>query len=227
MKRFFSLFIAIILVFYISYFSYANEFTSNKDINNKYTIFIDINDLNLSLINNITNKTEKIYPIAIGSIKTPSPIGNWKITSKAIKKGCFGGYWLGLNVPWDTFGIHGTNRPDSIGSMASSGCFRMHNNHVKEIFNLVEYGTSVIVYGGPNWRFSQYVRTIKPKDKGNDVYHVQRRLHDLGYFKEEPDGIYNYSLELAVQKFRKDFSIPGDSELDKDFLDSLGLLKFE
>lgn len=198
-----------------------------KDSHKQYIIFIDINELTLSLVDKKTKKFEKVYPIAIGDTDTPSPIGTWKICSKALKGGPFGGYWLGLNAPWDTFGIHGTCSPGSIGSMASNGCIRMFNYNIKELFYIVDYNTTVIVYGGPNWLFSPYVRTIKPNDKGTDVYHVQRRLKDLGYFKQTPDGIYNYSLELAVLKYRKDQNIPGDSNIDQNFLDSIGLWKFE
>lgn len=41
--------------------------------------------------------------------------------------------------------IHGTNQPSSIGKAASSGCFRMHNEDVTELYDLVEPGASVIV----------------------------------------------------------------------------------
>ncbi|MFA5948900.1 MAG: L,D-transpeptidase [Hyphomicrobium sp.] len=41
--------------------------------------------------------------------------------------------------------IHGTNDANSIGSAASSGCFRMHNAHVVHLAGLVEPGTLVFV----------------------------------------------------------------------------------
>ena len=44
--------------------------------------------------------------------------------------GGFGTRWLGLNVPWGIYGIHGTNQPWSIGTQASAGCIRMFNRHV-------------------------------------------------------------------------------------------------
>ena len=77
-------------------YSYAFDTTlENKD----YIIFIDINELSLSLLDKETKTLVKKYPIAIGKKETPSPIGNWRITSKALKDGPFGGYWLGLNAP--------------------------------------------------------------------------------------------------------------------------------
>jgi lipoprotein-anchoring transpeptidase ErfK/SrfK len=42
--------------------------------------------------------------------------------------------------------IHGTNDPKSIGSPASRGCFRMINEHVVELYEMVEIGTPVHVY---------------------------------------------------------------------------------
>jgi lipoprotein-anchoring transpeptidase ErfK/SrfK len=41
--------------------------------------------------------------------------------------------------------IHGTNEPSSIGRAVSSGCIRMANDHVRELYNLVDVGTPVVV----------------------------------------------------------------------------------
>lgn len=41
--------------------------------------------------------------------------------------------------------IHGTNAPGSIGTAASSGCFRMHNEDVAHLFELVQPGALVRV----------------------------------------------------------------------------------
>ena len=43
------------------------------------------------------------------------------------------------------FRIHGTNEPLSIGKNASSGCIRMINQDVKELFDRVPVGTRVLV----------------------------------------------------------------------------------
>jgi lipoprotein-anchoring transpeptidase ErfK/SrfK len=43
------------------------------------------------------------------------------------------------------FRIHGTNAPGSIGSAASSGCIRMLNNEVIDLYNMTRSGTKVIV----------------------------------------------------------------------------------
>ena len=41
--------------------------------------------------------------------------------------------------------IHGTNRPDTIGTASSNGCFRMHNAHVIELFDKVKLGAEVLI----------------------------------------------------------------------------------
>jgi lipoprotein-anchoring transpeptidase ErfK/SrfK len=44
------------------------------------------------------------------------------------------------------FRIHGTNEPQSIGRNASSGCIRMHNEHVIHLYDRVPVGSVVRVY---------------------------------------------------------------------------------
>jgi lipoprotein-anchoring transpeptidase ErfK/SrfK len=44
-----------------------------------------------------------------------------------------------------TYGIHGTNRPGTIGTNASYGCFRMYNADILALFKRVKIGTIVYV----------------------------------------------------------------------------------
>ena len=41
--------------------------------------------------------------------------------------------------------IHGSNEPETIGQAVSSGCFRMTNEDVTDLYNRVRIGTPVIV----------------------------------------------------------------------------------
>lgn len=43
------------------------------------------------------------------------------------------------------YAIHGTNRPESIGTFASYGCFRMYNDDIIDLFGRVRVGAPVIV----------------------------------------------------------------------------------
>ena len=41
--------------------------------------------------------------------------------------------------------IHGSNEPETIGTATSSGCFRMRNDDVVDLYERVKVGTKVIV----------------------------------------------------------------------------------
>jgi lipoprotein-anchoring transpeptidase ErfK/SrfK len=53
--------------------------------------------------------------------------------------------YLGSTV----YRIHGTNRPDTIGSAISSGCFRLVNSDVADLYDRVPVGTKVVVRQRP------------------------------------------------------------------------------
>ncbi|HTC98636.1 MAG TPA: L,D-transpeptidase [Bradyrhizobium sp.] len=53
--------------------------------------------------------------------------------------------YLGTTV----YRIHGTNRPDTIGTKVSSGCFRLVNNDVADLYDRVPVGTKVIIKQKP------------------------------------------------------------------------------
>jgi lipoprotein-anchoring transpeptidase ErfK/SrfK len=51
------------------------------------------------------------------------------------------GIYLGASL----YRIHGSNEPDSIGQATSSGCIRMTNQDVIDLYNRVSVGATVIV----------------------------------------------------------------------------------
>ena len=53
--------------------------------------------------------------------------------------------YLGTTV----YRIHGTNQPQTIGSAVSSGCFRLVNNDVIDLYERIPVGTKVIVRQKP------------------------------------------------------------------------------
>ncbi len=97
----------------------------------------------------------KVYPIAVGKHSTPSPNGSFHIVSRVVKPTYYqpgkvvpagpanplGTRWMGLG--FKGYGIHGTNRPKSIGKAASHGCIRMRNQDVEDLFERVEVGDPV------------------------------------------------------------------------------------
>jgi len=191
----------------------------------EYTIFIDIEGKVLFLLKN--GEVIKKYPVAVGKENTPSPIGHWKIVSKGAWGGGFGERWLGLNVPWGKYGIHGTNKPGSIGYNASHGCIRMYNKDIKELYDIVPYGTSVIIVNGPFGPFGTGFKTIKIGARGADVYAVQERLKELGYYDGYVDGIYGEDLKKALHKFQKEHGLPVKNDITKKDLIEMGFKEFD
>jgi lipoprotein-anchoring transpeptidase ErfK/SrfK len=53
--------------------------------------------------------------------------------------------YLGATV----YRIHGTNQPQTIGHAVSSGCFRLVNNDVIDLYNRVPVGTKVVIKHAP------------------------------------------------------------------------------
>jgi lipoprotein-anchoring transpeptidase ErfK/SrfK len=49
--------------------------------------------------------------------------------------------YLGASI----YRIHGSNEPETIGRAVSSGCIRMHNDDVVDLYNRVKVGTQVVV----------------------------------------------------------------------------------
>jgi lipoprotein-anchoring transpeptidase ErfK/SrfK len=50
-----------------------------------------------------------------------------------------------LTLSGGEYAIHGTNRPNSIGTYASYGCIRMYNPDIADLFGRVSVGTPVVV----------------------------------------------------------------------------------
>ncbi|MBR0290411.1 MAG: L,D-transpeptidase family protein, partial [Selenomonadaceae bacterium] len=115
-----------------------------------------------------------VYHLGLGKVETPTPTGYYKITSKEINPP-----WIDPSDPeyeipsgpdnplgyrWMQFsgnyGIHGTNRPESIGGYVSNGCIRMNERDVEELFDAVEVGTPVEI---------TYNRVVVEKSPDGDV----------------------------------------------------------
>lgn len=190
----------------------------------EYFIFVDISQHTLDLYKQ-GNKIKQ-YKIASGASDTPSPLGVWKIVSKSCWGEGFGGRWLGLDVPWGTYGIHGTRKPNSIGHSASHGCIRMYSDDVKELTDIVVHGTKVEIYGGEMGPFGSKFRTLIPGDRGSDVLEIQKILKKLGYFKGYADGIYGSAMEKAVVKFEKDYNLEQDKIIDSQLYKLMGIIPF-
>lgn len=104
-------------------------------------------------------EVQTVYSVATGVSQEQTPDGLHTITVKAEnpyyrKKNIPGGTpenplgtrWIGFDAKETDgriYGIHGTNQPESIGEHRSSGCIRMHNEEVEELFDQIIIGTKV------------------------------------------------------------------------------------
>ena len=206
---------------------YSGLISESSEEKSPVVILIDIHEMRLHLIDKTTKNIIKSYPIATGRLELPSPLGTWRVIHKGQWNEGFGGRWLGLNVPWGTYGIHGTTRPSSIGTYASHGCIRMFTSDVTDLYPRVPLNTIVIIYGGPSWLFTSYIRDIAPGDRGTDVFAVQRRLQILDYYKGSLDGIYGEGMKAAVLEFRDEHGLPPSHNIDREMLKALGIFLFE
>lgn len=166
------------------------------------------------------DKVYKKYRIAVGKSETPSPLGEWVVTWKAYHSGdIFGTRFLGLNVPWGGYGIHGTNRPWSIGQFASKGCIRLRNRDIEELFEWVPVGTPVRIEGVQK----RIGRTLKYSAAGPDVVQLQMKLRKEGYFEGRADGLYSRDVETAVKRLQHDKGLKPTGAADRRTLELLGL----
>ncbi|NLY30554.1 MAG: L,D-transpeptidase family protein [Firmicutes bacterium] len=160
------------------------------------------------LIVYIDGKEYQRYPVAVGLGKTPTPIGEFRIVQKSMNwGGGFGTRWLGLNVPWGIYGIHGTNKPWSIGTQASAGCVRMFNRHVEQLYRITPEGTLVRIVGRPS---DPVTRLLKPGNTGQDVVTLQLALAEKGYDVGLADARYGEQTASAVKQLQEDYGLYPD-----------------
>jgi lipoprotein-anchoring transpeptidase ErfK/SrfK len=105
----------------------------------------------------------KSYPIGIGRAGWETPLGTFEVqqmrenpvwihpfTDERIpsndSRNPLGTRWIGFWTDGHLWvGFHGTSDPSSVGTAASHGCIRMHNEDVEELFAQIEIGTPVTV----------------------------------------------------------------------------------
>lgn len=103
------------------------------------------------------------YPISIGRITNPwhTPRGKLHVISRIINptwqipdwggggivppgpQNPLGNRWVGLSV--ETYGLHGTNDPTTIGRMVSHGCIRLFPQHILDLFDKSWIGMPVSI----------------------------------------------------------------------------------
>lgn len=170
----------------------------------------------------------KRYPIATGAWNTPSPIGVYTVIGRfKTEMSGFGTRFLKLNVPYGLYGIHGTNKPESIGSNASHGCFRLRVKDAEELYDLVPNGVKVYVEGGAYGPLGDGLRTLRSGDRCSQVTEVQKRLMQQGFYTGVADGIYGAAMTRAVLQARKAYHLSEEDIVDAALLRKLNVILFE
>ncbi len=220
--------ICLVVVLVVAVFATGSRMQADQTSAQEQEMWIAIDVVRKSLTLYEGNKVLRTYAIASGKADTPSPIGIWRIKSRfSSEMSGFGTRFLALNVPWGIYGIHGTNRPGSIGTSASHGCIRMHVKSAEELYRLVPNGTKVVIEGGPYGPLGSYLPTLLSGDRSSHVFEVQRRLNILGFSNLKPDGVYGWGTSQAVLKAREAFGLPKRDRVDAELYNALGIILFE
>ena len=105
----------------------------------------------------LDDKPVKHYQVATG-LDNGTPTGEFKIMNRIENPTWFkagsvvpsgspenflGTRWMGFDYPG--YGIHGTIEPKSIGQHVTSGCVRMRNEEVEELYIMIPIGTKVTI----------------------------------------------------------------------------------
>ncbi len=188
-------------------------------------IIVDTVDRTLSILSD--GKVYREFTVAVGKPSTPSPPGQWEVVSKGAWSGGFGTRWLGLNMPWGKYGIHGTNKPHQIGDSVSGGCIRLFNRDVELIFDWIPIGTQVVITSHPFGPLRNPRRTLGLGERGTDVLAVQRRLRMLGFNPGAEDGIHGQATIDAVKRFQQAHSMRVTGIVTDEVYDALGLYLYE
>lgn len=136
--------------------------TSEVDLTrNPYRIEVDVDDFTLTVFRH--DELHFSTSVGIGVGETPTPYGSFFLTDllkPSDPTGIYGPYAYGLSgfsESLDSFnggpgviGIHGTNRPDAIGTRVSHGCVRVSNDAITEMATFLPLGTPVIIGDEPS-----------------------------------------------------------------------------
>jgi hypothetical protein len=160
------------------------------------SLYIDLDNCNMIVF--MDGKPLKAYPVSGGTNENPSPVGTWRVAEISNWGEGFGGSWIGLDVPWGKYGIHGTVAPWFVGEYnVSHGCIRMRDKDVAEVKTLIARGTVVHIK-----QDTAPFREMSHGMTGSDVMKTQKLLKKLGYYSGTADGVFGDATELAVRKFQ-------------------------
>lgn len=192
-------------------FTLAMIFNSSADVHAEKRIIINSASRLLTFYNDGVKVA--VYPLGLGKTWTPTPVGYYKIQTKGVNPS-----WIDPSDPeyevpsgpdnplgyrWmrivGNYGIHGTNKPNSIGHYVSNGCIRMQEKDVEVLFDEVDIGTPVDI---------TYNRVVVEKvEDGNVAYYIYPDGYDwqqinVDYVNRwlEPYGVSPFVSDAEIEE---------------------------
>ena len=126
-----------------------------KVVKGPFAAIIDLQDFALTV--HLQGYYVKRYDVGIGKDGS-SPLGKFSVQNKVENpqytgpdgkvifgddpKNPLGERWIDLG---DSYGIHGTIDPDSIGKAASRGCIRLRDKDIVEVYDFLVKGSEVVI----------------------------------------------------------------------------------
>jgi L,D-transpeptidase ErfK/SrfK len=185
------------------------------------------------------------YPIGVGKVGWATPIGSTTVVSKrknpmwtppdSVRKehaqkgdplparvpagpdNPLGAY--AMNLGWQSYLIHGTNKPPGVGMRASHGCIRLYPEDIAALFPMIAVGTKVTVVNQPllyRWQGNTlYVQSYPPVVEGEDesvapppVVFDDRLANQMWQQTKAHAGAVNWDLVKRVVTQTKGISVP-------------------
>jgi lipoprotein-anchoring transpeptidase ErfK/SrfK len=136
-----------------------------KVINGPFNAVVDRSDYTMDVY--LKTTFVKTYVVGLGRPGQETPIGTWEVQERLVRPPYYdadlnktfqpddpeypiGPYYIklkgltGETVGRTGFAIHGTNKPQEIGMNTSSGCIRLRNTEVEEIYGLLAENKSKV-----------------------------------------------------------------------------------
>ncbi len=182
--------------------------------------------------------TVETYPVAISKVGSALPAGETKVTRKAKDPWWFptesereanpklppavrpgphnplGRYAIYLDLPHNVR-IHATNKPDSVGTRASFGCFRMDPKDIEGFYERVPVGMKVSIIDEP-FRFG-FVKNqifVKVMPPLKDWLLEEKYKSAINEFSARTKGVHSSTITLREMKKMPKDAVPKLLPLD-------------
>ena len=148
-------------------------------------LVVSIPDRRLAVVEN--DQVVELYTVAVGASATPSPVGVFTIVNRVTHPTYYrpgkivapgphnplGTRWMGLSLKG--YGIHGTDKPQSIGHAKSQGCIRLRNSDVERLFERVRAGDVVELHAERTADIARFFTHADPAIAAEPVQREERR----------------------------------------------------